>query len=167
MTSEGKDGNPKDPLGIRKWRTFTTIPMTVMAEVGVAFLEGHKKGYGRHNYRVAGATASVYIDAAMGHIGQWWEGEDIDFDSKLSHITKAITCLIIVRDGMIQGTLNDDRPPKANLDKVRKDLQAAVDSMFEQWPDAVIPYTEINKLTRNDPVSPLDRAARATRKIMR
>lgn len=114
-----KESNPKDNVGIKKWRQFTTIPLTVMCELGVAMLEGHKKGYGRHNYRVAGVKASVYVDAAVGHIMQWWEGEDIDADSQLSHITKAISSLVVLRDAMIQQQLNDDRPPKAKLDEVR------------------------------------------------
>lgn len=64
-----KDTNPKDNIGVRKWRQFTCIPMTVLAEVGIAFTEGARK-YGRHNYRVLGVRASVYIDAAFGHMMQ-------------------------------------------------------------------------------------------------
>ena len=140
---EKKDGNPKDYQGITKWRTFSTIPLTVVAEVGAAFGEGASK-YGRHNYRVAGATASVYIDGALGHIMQWWEGEDNDPVTTLSHLSKAIANLIIIRDSMIQGTLKDDRPPKANLDPFREQLQASVDYIIKQWPDPVEPHTEIN-----------------------
>lgn len=139
-----KASNPKDAIGTRKWRYFTTIPMTVMAEIGAAFLEGAMK-YSRHNYRVAGVRASVYVDAAIGHIMQWWEGEDTDADSKLSHITKAITSLVVLRDAMIQDMLTDDRPPKGKLDKVRPELQAAVDAMFERYPEPKEPYTEIKK----------------------
>jgi Domain of unknown function (DUF5664) len=136
-----KLSNPKDAVGIRKWRQFAAVPMTVIAEVGVALLEGARK-YGRHNYRVAGVRASVYVDAAFGHIVQWWEGEDIDSDSKLSHITKAIASLVVLRDAMIQDKLNDDRPPKAKLDRVRDDLQQAVDRIFDNWPTSVPPYME-------------------------
>lgn len=137
-----KDTNPKDSVGVRKWRQFTTVPMTVISEVGVAMLEGHKKGYGRHNYRVAGVRASVYVDAAIGHVAQWWEGEDIDADSNLSHVTKAIASLVVLRDAMLQDMLTDDRPPKAKLDAVRDDLQKVVDQMFERYPEAVEAYTE-------------------------
>lgn len=139
-----KETNPKDGIGIKKWRQFATLPMTVMCEVGVAMLEGAAK-YGRHNYRVSGVKASVYIDAAVGHIMQWWEGEDIDADSQLSHITKAISSLIVLRDAMIQKQLNDDRPPKANLDAVRDELQRVVDTMFGKYPEGVAPYTESGK----------------------
>lgn len=145
---EGKSGNPKDALGVSKWRTFTTIPMPVLAEVGAAFIEGHQKGYGRHNYRVGGATASVYIDGAMGHIMQWWEGEDNDPVTTLSHLSKAIANLMIIRDSMIQGVLKDDRPPKANLDPFRDELQASVDHIVAKFPDGCEPYTEQNKKLR-------------------
>lgn len=139
--AETKDTNPKDAVGVRKWRQFCAVPLTVLAEVGVALLEGARK-YGRHNYRVAGVRASVYVDAAFGHIVQWWEGEDIDSDSGLSHVTKAIASLVVLRDAMIQGKLNDDRPPVAKLDDVRDDLQRAVDRIFENWPESVPPYMQ-------------------------
>lgn len=136
-----KMSNPKDSVGVRKWRQFATVPQTVIAEVGVGMLEGARK-YGRHNYRVAGVRASVYVDAAMGHVAQWWEGEDIDLDSGLSHITKAICSLVVLRDAMIQDMLADDRPPKATLDKVRADLQKAVEAIFTRHPDPLPAFTE-------------------------
>lgn len=129
-----KPTNPKDVIGVRKWRQFTCVPFTVLAELGVALLEGAAK-YGAHNYRVAGVRASIYIDAAMGHILQWWEGEDIDADSGLSHITKAIASLTVLRDAMINDMVTDDRPVKPNLDKLRSDLQASVDALFDKYPN--------------------------------
>jgi len=107
---EIKDTNPKDACGIKKV-PFSTVSMPVMAEVGLAMLEGALK-YGRHNYRVVGVRASVYFDALMRHMGAWWEGEDIDPDSGLSHVTKAIATLVVLRDSMIRNKLCDDRPPK-------------------------------------------------------
>ena len=136
-----KETNPKDAVGIKKWRYFSTVPFTVVAEVGIALLEGARK-YGRHNYRVTGLRASVYLDAAVGHMGQWYEGEDIDADSNLSHITKAIASLVILRDAMIQDKLVDDRPPKANLDKVRTEMQAVVDELFIKYPEPVPAFTQ-------------------------
>ncbi|WP_195178896.1 dATP/dGTP diphosphohydrolase domain-containing protein [Mesorhizobium sp. INR15] len=141
-STAGKATNPKDAVGVRKWRQFATIPFTVICEIGVAMMEGALK-YGRHNYRVAGVRASVYKDAAIGHIMCWWEGEDLDPDTKLSHITKAIASLIVLRDAMIQRKLNDDRPPKGNLDEVRANLQAVVDAMFDKYPAPKDAFTEI------------------------
>lgn len=109
--TDSKATNPKDSVGVRK-APMSTVPAGVLAEVGVAMLEGAAK-YGRHNYRVAGVQASVYYDATMRHLMGWWEGEDIDPDSGMSHITKAITSLVVLRDAMLQGMCADDRPPQS------------------------------------------------------
>lgn len=106
-----KPSNPKDLLGMTK-APMSTVSAAVLAEVGVAMLEGALK-YGRHNYRAVGVRSSIYYDAAQRHINGWWEGEDIDPDSQLSHVTKAITTLVVLRDAMIQGMLTDDRPPRS------------------------------------------------------
>ena len=106
-----KPGNPKDSVGIRK-APMSTVSAPVLAEVGVAMLEGAAK-YGRHNYRAVGVMSSVYYDATLRHLFAWWEGEDIDADSGMSHITKAITSLVVLRDAMIQHKLTDDRPPRS------------------------------------------------------
>ena len=108
---DSKLTNPKDMIGTRK-APMSTVPANVMAEVGVAMLEGACK-YGRSNYRVAGVRMSVYYDATIRHLFSWWEGEDIDPDSQLSHITKAITSLVVLRDSMMQGMATDDRPPRS------------------------------------------------------
>lgn len=106
-----KPSNPKDEIGIRKV-PMSVVPANVLAEVAAALLEGASK-YGRHNYREVGVRESVYYDATMRHLMAWWEGEDIDPDSGLSHVTKAITSLIVLRDSMMQGNSMDDRPPKS------------------------------------------------------
>lgn len=142
--SNKKETNPKDAVGIQKWRQYSTVPMTVIWELGVAMLEGARK-YGRHNYRVSGVRASVYVDAAKGHIDQWWEGEDLDPDSGLSHITKSIASLVVLRDAMINEKFVDDRPPKANLEAVRTNLQKVVDDIFEKHTVPAEAFTEITK----------------------
>lgn len=106
-----KDTNPKDAIGISK-APMSTVSAAVLMEVGVAMLEGASK-YGRHNYRAAGVRASVYYDALMRHAMAWWEGEDLDPDSGMSHITKAIATLVVLRDAMIQDKFTDDRPPRS------------------------------------------------------
>lgn len=124
-SDDSKPTNPKDVVGIRK-APMSTIPANVLAEMGVAMLEGASK-YGRHNYRVAGVRASVYYDAAMRHLIAWWEGEDIDPDSGMSHITKLLACMAVLRDAMHQGMWSDDRPPcskdfYAQLNKTAGDI---------------------------------------------
>ena len=134
-----KTTNPKDALGIRKV-PLSTVPATVLGELGLAMLEGAAK-YGRHNYRVIGVRASVYYDAVVArHLPAWWEGEDDDPDSGLSHITKAIASLVVLRDAMIQGKFVDDRPPRSPKGWVEK-LNAKAVEILEKYPEPKPPYT--------------------------
>ncbi len=118
-----KGTNPKDIVGTRK-TPLSALPFRVLWRVGLAMLEGALK-YGRHNYRAAGVRASVYFDGTQRHLGSWWEGEDIDPDSNLSHIDKAIAGLMVLRDSMLQGNLVDDRPPRGNVDMVSLNAHAS------------------------------------------
>jgi hypothetical protein len=106
-----KPSNPKDAVGVMK-APLSNVPAVVMAEVGVGLLEGKCK-YGGFNFRAVGVRASVYYDATIRHLFSWWEGEDIDPDSQLSHVTKAICSLVVLRDAMIRGMMTDDRPPSS------------------------------------------------------
>ena len=133
-----KESNPKDLVGVTK-RPSSTVSQAVMAEVGVGMLEGTLK-YGRHNYRAVGVRSSVYYDATRRHIDDWWEGEDLDADSRLSHVTKAICSLVVLRDAMIQGKWHDDRPPKSLLDK--KSLDLHVQELMAKYPNPEPVYTE-------------------------
>lgn len=128
---DGKCTNPKDMVGTRK-APMSTVPANVMAEVGVAMLEGACK-YGRSNYRVAGVRSSVYYDAVIRHLFSWWEGEDIDPDSGMSHITKAITSLVVLRDAMIQDMATDDRPPRSK--KFYAELNEAAGEIIDRHAD--------------------------------
>lgn len=132
MTTTTKESNPKDIVGVRK-APMSTVSATVMAEVGVAMLEGAAK-YGRHNYRAVGVRASVYYDALMRHMFAWWDaGEDLDPDSGLSHITKAIAGLMVFRDAMINDKWVDDRPPK--VPEFYADLNAKAAAILDRYAD--------------------------------
>ncbi len=126
-----KPTNPKDAVGIKK-APLSTVSAVVMAEVGLAMLEGALK-YGRHNYRGAGVRASVYYDATIRHLFSWWEGEDTDADSGMSHITKAIASLTVLRDAMIQDKVEDDRPPRSGA--FYKDLNTKAALLLERYGD--------------------------------
>jgi hypothetical protein len=133
--------NPKDIVGVRK-APMSTVPANVLAEIGVAMLEGSVK-YGRHNYRAAGVRSSVYYDAVMRHLMAWWEGEDIDPDSSMNHITKALSCLTVLRDAQMQGMCTDDRPPKSK--PFYPWLNESSDLIIETYADKNPKhYTEIN-----------------------
>ena len=137
-----KDTNPKDAVGIRKV-PMSVVSAPVMMEIALAMMEGARK-YGRHNYRVAGVRASVYYDALMRHMMSWWEGEDIDQDSGLSHISKALACLTVLRDSMLLENWKDDRPPKQKSGWVQRANKKA-EAIIEKYPVSLPAYTELKE----------------------
>ena len=132
-----KRTNPKDAVGTGK-SPMSVVSGPVMQEVALGMLEGARK-YGRHNYRVAGVRASIYYDATMRHLMQWWEGEDTDPDSGLSHITKAICSLVVLRDSMVRDMMHDDRPPPTDAEWMRR-LNEKARKIVDKYPDACMPY---------------------------
>lgn len=144
---ETKDTNPKDAIGIKKV-PFSLIPENVLAELSLAFLEGARK-YRSYNWRVAGVRASVYIDALRRHLGAWVNGEDIDPDSGLSHLVKAMACLVILRDSMMVGNWVDDRPP-AIKDGWINDLNKKAAEIINKYPVPLDPYTELEQKKKRE-----------------
>lgn len=129
-----KDTNPKDAVGTRKVPA-STVSQAVSAEVGLAMLEGARK-YGRHNYRVAGVRASIYVDAVFRHMMAFWDfHQDVDPDSGLSHITKAIASLYVLRDSMLKQNWVDDRPPALPTELLAQFNEKAAE-IIEQYPCA-------------------------------
>lgn len=145
-----KPTNPKDIVGVAK-APMSTVSAPVLAEIGVAMLEGACK-YGRHNYRVSGVRASIYYDATMRHLMAWWEGENVDPGSGLSHITKAITSLVVLRDAMIQGKVEDDRPPASP--EFYEHLNELAATTIERYKEKeVTHYTEKGKAECSSPTT--------------
>jgi len=133
-----KETNPKDAVGIRK-APLSTIPAQVLGEVGLAMLEGARK-YGRSNYRVAGVRASVYYDAAMRHLIDWWEGVDVDPDSGLSHVTKAIAALCVLRDAQMNRMCEDDRPPSVADPDWMAAMSRKAGEIIDRYPNPKAPF---------------------------
>jgi hypothetical protein len=149
MTAPKPVENPKRAFGLRKV-LMSVVPWAVIAELAIAMLEGALK-YGRHNYRCVGSIrASDYYDAGRRHMDRWWEGEDYDPDIlaktglKVSHIVKAIASLVVLRDAMICGTFEDDRPPATPAGFYTElDKMSAV--MMDSVKEPVAPLTEAGR----------------------
>lgn len=136
-----KDTNPKDAIGIKK-ATLSVFPLQVLMEASLGMLEGACK-YGRHNYRDAGIRGSVYFDAVCRHIFDWWEGTDIDPDSNIHHISKAISCLAVLRDAIMRGNFNDDRPPRTKEGWIQELNQRAAE-ILAKYPNPLPAHTQRN-----------------------
>lgn len=142
--------NPKDAVGSQKY-PMTTVSQAVMAEVGVAMLEGALK-YGRHNYREAGIICGVNMAAIFRHFQAFWEGEDLDPDTKavdpktqrevaLSHVTKLIAAATVLRDGMLMGNWVDDRPPRLPEGWI-ENCNAMTRALTAKYPQPIEAFTE-------------------------
>lgn len=102
------DSNPKSKYGIVKDPLHLIPPEGLVHEAG-AFRQGAEK-YGAYNWRQNSVAASVYYAAALRHLTQWWDGQDLDPESGAHHLGHARACLAIVLDSEKWGKLIDDRP---------------------------------------------------------
>lgn len=134
--------NPKDAIGRRKV-SMAAVPCQVLMEMGLAMQEGGIK-HGRHNYRVVDVRASIYYDALWRHVTAWWEGQDIDPDSGLPHLAKAMASLAVIRDAEINGHCIDDRPP-AMQDNWQADLNKKAGDLIDRLPEGKPAYTRITR----------------------
>lgn len=105
-----KPTNPKDMIGANKV-PLHLWPETATAMGCMALLDGALK-YGRSNFREIGVRSSIYVDACKRHLTFWFEGEELDPDSGLPHLSHALACLAILVDAQAAGKLNDDRQVK-------------------------------------------------------
>lgn len=122
--------NPKKQFGAEKYSS-SSVPACVIGDISLGTLEGNLK-YGFYNYRGVKIEAKTYYDAAERHLKAWWEGEDIDPDSGLNHITKALSSLVIMRDAMINENIVDNRPPKAKAGWI-KELNEKTKQLMEKY----------------------------------
>jgi len=104
-----KGDNPKDRIGAKKPPLHLIPPAAEIAESVVMALGAEK--YGAANWRSTKVRASVYIAAARRHLLQWFDGEDDDPESGISHLAHARASLGILLDAIATGNAIDDRPP--------------------------------------------------------
>lgn len=108
--AERESTNPKDAIG-RSKPSLHLIPSAALIHEAVVMGLGAKK-YGPYNWRGKDVSAVVYISAALRHIFQYLDREDVDPESNASHLGHARACLGILLDAMELNKLVDDRPPK-------------------------------------------------------
>lgn len=106
--SKADSTNPKDLLGVKKV-SITKLPSVAVAHAAHAMMNGAEK-YGPYNWRSKKVIAGIYVDAAMRHIWDWFEGQETATDSGVHHLGHAIACCAILLDAQETGNLVDDRP---------------------------------------------------------
>jgi hypothetical protein len=102
-----KSKAPKEDAGKTKW---SLLPMKALEQVVKVFEFGCSK-YARDSWRKGFAYSDIY-DAALRHLTDWWEGEDIEDESKLYTISHAAWNVLILVHLVLFFPENDDRPHK-------------------------------------------------------
>lgn len=113
--------NPKDRLGINKPNVNLVPPSSIIYEALAMQYGAITKGYGPYNWRDKKVKGSIYIAAALRHIFQYLDGQDIDEESGYPALGHAKASLGILIDAIENGNLIDDRPPKGPTSKVLTD----------------------------------------------
>jgi hypothetical protein len=97
---KGHAGSLKAPMWL--------LPPSAMSETAWVHKHGADK-YGSFNWREGGVCASTYVSAIMRHLDLWRDGEDLDAESKRSHLAHIAASCNILMDAAKSGTLRDDR----------------------------------------------------------
>lgn len=65
--------------------------------------------YGAFNYRDTAIQSSIYQDAMERHAALWFDGEDNDPETGVSHLASIMASCAILLDAQAGGKLDDDR----------------------------------------------------------
>ncbi len=99
--------NPKDLIGVQKL-PLAIVPWTAVGGMCLALLDGASK-YGPFNWRDIPVQSHIYIEAALGHLMSYADGEDNAQDSGLHHLYHAMACCAIILDAIQADRLGDTR----------------------------------------------------------
>jgi hypothetical protein len=101
----------------RKPQVFSLIPWASVAEISRVYHYGAKK-YSEHNWR-RGYPWSWSFDALIRHLTAWWDGENADPESGISHLAHAGFHILSLLWYELTGRGTDDRwkPPVAEGDE--------------------------------------------------
>ena len=144
-----KESNPKDVIGSSKL-PLHLWPITATAMGCIGMLNGSLK-YGRSNFRAVGIRASIYYDAAKRHLDAWFEGEEIDPDDQVPHLSAALSCLAIIVDAQAAGKMVDDRMIQGGYRKLRDEMTEHVGRLKEFHKDREPPKHYTIADSRDEP----------------
>ena len=83
-------------------------PWDALREIAKVWTFGAKK-YDDRNWEKGFAWSRPY-GALIRHITAWWEGENYDDETGISHLAHAGCCLLMLLTFELRGTGTDDRP---------------------------------------------------------
>ena len=74
---------------------WSLIPLQSLREIIKALMHGAKK-YAPHNWMKVEHAKDRYWDAAMRHLTDWKDGEQMDRESGLNHLAHAGCCILFI-----------------------------------------------------------------------
>jgi hypothetical protein len=87
------------------------VPREALWELGRVYAFGEEK-YDDYNFR-RGYNWSLSYDALIRHLTLFWDGEDVDAESKLHHMAHVVWHGICLLFFSLRGRGTDDRPSDA------------------------------------------------------
>jgi len=98
----------KDDKGKLQWHLF---PWVAAREIVKVMMFGAIK-YAKYNW-MKGLNYSRVWDSSKRHLDEWWDGEDNDTETGLSHLAHAGCCIMfLLTYTVLKMTFLDDRPFK-------------------------------------------------------
>lgn len=142
FTEGTKASNPKEAFGDAKM-PLDLLPDTAVVQFNLAFLEGALK-YGQYNWRITGVRVSTYVRAARRHLSKFLNGQDVDPATLVHELASVGACVAIMLDAMACGKLNDDRPPRADMERALADAAKVSAHLKQLFKDHSPPqYTQV------------------------
>jgi hypothetical protein len=90
--------------------SISLLPFRVLAEVAKAMQWGLSSGkYVRDGWRLSTNDWSDVYDAGIRHVGQWWDGEELDPESGVSHLAHGICNFMFLLYYSLTGARGDNR----------------------------------------------------------
>lgn len=149
-TSKALGNNPKDLIGSTKV-SITKLPFAGVIHGAHGMMDGAEK-YGPYNWRDKKVICSIYVDAAMRHFMDWFQGQEQAKDSKVHHLGHAIACASILLDAQETGNLIDDRPVCGDPDMIDRLLDRISETIKQRQKEKALArlndqLTEAKKVT--------------------
>ncbi len=114
------DNNPKTQYGVLK-PSLSYVPSPALLVLAAVMKHGADK-YGKMNWRKNKVAASIYYDAALRHLLQFFDGDDNDPESGLLHLGHVMACCAILIDASYTGNMVDDREAASVVDPLIRQL---------------------------------------------
>lgn len=113
------DQNPKEVVGNLK-PSMSAVPPIALFALGAAMQDGANK-YGKFNWRDSDVKITVFYNAMMRHLEDWYAGNDYADDSGIHHLAHLMASAAILLDAECNYILIDDRnTSNTDYDRVLK-----------------------------------------------